>query len=130
MSTYCTRSDIEDVFGVENTSQYADLDNDENATTITNRITRAIAWASAEIDDFARGAHYTIPLADSSGSTPTTIENLAAVLAGIWLYEARGSKDFSERTGEPSHRMFYQKAWARQMLEEIKTGARKLDAEI
>lgn len=124
MSTYCTRSDIEDRFGVNNVADWADLDNDEDATKIANRITRSITWASAEIDDHAAVSNYTIPLADSGGSTPTTVEHLAAVLAGIWLYEARGDADRDGR-----HRFKYDKAWAYRTLREMRDGTRLLDAQ-
>jgi len=128
MSTYCQRADLNDVFGTANINSYGTIDEGDGSTEITSRVTRAIAWASAEIDDFARLGEYTIPLADSSGSTPTTIEHLATVLAGVWLYENQGVLDWAPNTNQPTHRYGYMKRWARMMLQEIRDGKRKLDA--
>lgn len=128
MSTYCTRANVEDRYGVDNIAQWADLDNDEDATKITNRITRAIAVVSAEIDDVARISEYVIPLADSAGATPTTIEELAATMCGIWLYEARGTIDFHPQSGAPYHRLAYKLSWVKQFFEELRKGERRLDA--
>jgi hypothetical protein len=128
MSTYCTRANVEATYGTTNVSQWADLDDTEVANDITARITRAIAVASEQIDDAARCWHYQIPLADASGSTPTSIEDLAATLAGLWLYEARGSQDFDPNTGMPHHRLAWKRKEAMRALRDIRTGQRKIDA--
>ncbi len=127
MSIYCTRSNIEAVFGVTNISNWADLDNDQDADNITARITRAIVVVGAEIDDIFRVTGYRIPIADSDGDTPTTIENLAATKAGLWLYEARGVNDM-DNSGQPMHRLRYMQIWVRRVLEEYRNQKRELDA--
>ncbi len=128
MSTYCTRANIEAVYGPTNVAKWADLDADENASNITARITLAISVASEEIDDFVRLTQYTIPLATAAAETPVTITNLAATLAGIWLYEARGSQDFDPKTGAPYHRLAFKLEETKQFLEQLRTGDRKIDA--
>jgi len=127
MSTYCTRADVEATFGVDNVSLYADLDNDADATKILARITLAISVASAEIDDMARGTHYAIPLVNASGSTPTSITNLASHLAGLWLYEARGGVDM-DKQGNLIHRWQHLRNWADGFLRDLLNGTRKIDA--
>ena len=94
--SYCQRSDIEDIFGVTNVAQWADLDNDEKAAKITARIARAIAVADAEVDSRLRGSPLTVPVVDSAGDTPVLITDVAARLAGVWLYENRGVQDAPE----------------------------------
>ncbi len=125
---YSVRSNVESVYGVDNVSKWADLDNDENAGSITARITRAIVVADDMIDNVLRVAHYTIPIANAAGTTPVTIVELSAVMAGLWLYEARGSQDFDPNTGVPHHRLAWRERWAKETLREIETQQFKLDA--
>ncbi len=130
MSTYCTRSNVEDIYGVTNVTAWANINADNNATTIANRITRAILVSSETIDDVMRVSAfaYAIPLVDKDGDTPTTIEELAATLSGIWLYENLGTKDFNENTGEPAHRLVYKLKWSDALLEALFDGTRKTTA--
>lgn len=127
MSSYCDRDDIEAVFGVDNVELYADLDNDDDSGKITARIAQAISVASEEIDDLMRGLHYRLPLATAGGTTPTSIANLAAHLAGLWLYESRGAVDL-DREGSPVHRLRYLREWTDRVINDIQSGRRKLDA--
>lgn len=125
--SYCNKANVESVFGVTNIANWADLDNDQDGVKIEARIDRAIVVVSAEIDDIIRCVNYQTPLENDSGSTPTTIENLAATLAGLWLYEARGVDDM-DQNNQPMHRLRYMQIWARRTLREIAGGTRKLDA--
>lgn len=128
MSTYCSLANINAAFGTENVTQWSDLDSNENSSEKTARIAAAIAYASDAIDDVIRTANYTIPLANAAGTTPTTIINLAAILAGLWMYEARGTQDMNARTGEPVHRLAFRREYAERTLEHLRTGKIKLDA--
>lgn len=118
--SYCTSADIQQVFGTTVANTWADLDEDSNSTKITARYVRAALVASEQIDDVARAASYRVPIANSAGSTPTTIVDLAATLAGLWLYEARGCLDVNQQTGEAMHRYSYKKLEARRALNEIR----------
>ena len=122
--SYCARADIESVFGVENVKQWADLDNDEVSTKIAARITAAIAYAQAEVDDRLRGGPYTPPLDEPP---PSVITDIAAKLAGVWMYENRGVRDYNPDTGEAEHRLTFQKDDAEKKLREIRVGLRRLD---
>jgi hypothetical protein len=125
---YCTKAGIEAIYGVTNVATWADMDEDEDATKIAARIALAISVADAEIDDFARLIEKIIPLADADGTTPVTITNLAGTMAGIWLYEARGSQDFDQKTGAPYHRLAFKLEWVQRVLDQLRTGRRKIDA--
>lgn len=127
MSTYCDEANMQEIFGPENTERWADLDNDEDDTVIDARIARAIAVASAFIDDYMRGTPYVLPLATSAGVTPTSIEDLAAKLAGVWLYESRGVEDFG-KAGQPLHKLTPVRMSVMRELKAIRAGVRKLDA--
>jgi len=129
MAAYCLRSDVESVFGATNIASWAALDNDQAAAKITARIDRAIEIAGAEVEDLMRYMGYAVPVKDSAGLVPTTIENLVATMAGLWLYEARGVND-TDQQGNPMHRLRYMRMWARNMFKEIANGTRKLDANL
>lgn len=117
---YCSRSDINDIFGSTNVTKWADLDNDADAAEITSRIARAIVWGTTEINDRLRGGPYTIPLPITAAAT---IVDLCATLAGVWLYRSRGVDDESEIDKYKWH-------WDRveKTLSEIRGGKRRLDA--
>jgi hypothetical protein len=128
-SVYCDRDRIEQVYGAEHIAQYAKMDGNDSEATITARINLAIAFAGDEIDGVARKAAYqNIPLVDASDATPNDIANLAAVLAGLWLYEAKGSHDTDGRSGRALHRLQFRRAWARRRLNEIREGEYVIDA--
>jgi phage gp36-like protein len=125
--SYAARTDVEQVFGPINVAKWADLDNDEDAAKIAARIVTALAWADAEIDDRLRGGVYSLPLQGTTGSLPATIVDLAANLAGVWLYEARGVQDFAEDTGIPFHRLSYSRKRCESALTSIRNGSRLID---
>ena len=129
MAVYCTRAQIEDVFGVTNVKLWADLDNDQDDTTITDRITRAIADMTDLIDNEMREAPYPIPFTDIGGSpaTPVLIRQIAVKLAAVDLYEARGVQDFETNSaGEPFHRLTWHRKAAMEFIRRLKTGQLKL----
>jgi hypothetical protein len=127
-TTYATDDEIDDVWGATSVTSWADMDNDGNGATITARKDRARVVSKARIDDVLRDTHYTIPAANQAGTTPVTIVDLEARLAGIWLYENRGVIDFNPKTNAPYHRLAFARREARQQLEEIRAGRLKLDA--
>lgn len=128
MSTYCALTNIQAAFGTENTTTWSDLDDDGDSTKKAARVTAAIVYASDAIDDVIRVTNYTIPLVNGAGSTPATITNLAAILAGLWLYEARGTQDMDARTREPIHRLAFRREYAERTLDDLRTGKIKIDA--
>ena len=124
----CSRADIEMVYGATNVEQWADLDNDESVTKIANRIMRAILIACGTINDAARVLHYRLPLRTAGGVTPTTVVNLCATMAGIWLYEARGLQDLNPQTKVFHHRLAFKRRESRILMENLRIGRRRLDA--
>lgn len=90
--SYCNQADIEAVFGVENVAVWSNLSND-SLTADSSRISEAIAFACVFIDARFRLSVYELPLRSSSGLTPLQIRDMAARLAGTWLFESRGMGD-------------------------------------
>jgi hypothetical protein len=126
---YSADADIEAIFGPTSVDAWADLDGDADATKMTARKLLARNIAYAHINDLARETHYTIPLANASGSTPVTVTNWEATLAGIYLYEWSGTIEFDPRSGAPAHRLEFLRSTILRTLEEFRTGRRKIDAQ-
>jgi hypothetical protein len=134
-SAYCTRADIEAVFGPLNVSRWADLDND-NSVDVTDpdthavtlgkislRIANAIAVVSAELETKFRRSRYTVPFtADGDAGMPADFVNLVATLAGVWLYEKRGVEDYDEDTGMPRHKLAWAKKDANKTIAAVQAG--------
>ena len=118
MVVYATRADIEAVFGTINVEKWADLNNEKVSADIAARITSAIAVATAYIDDRLRdGTPYTFPLA-AGLVVPTTIVDICAKWAGVWLYESRGIAD----TDEKEHRLTHHKEYVDKVLDSLTSG--------
>ena len=98
--SYCNRTDIENVFGQDNVAIWSNLDNDGLEADET-RIAAAIAFAAAHIDARMHAGRYALPLRAASGQL-TQITDLAARLAGIWLYEARARTEPSADAADTS----------------------------
>lgn len=126
---YCTRSDIEDRYGVTNVARWADLDNDQSSVKITARIARAIAVAEAHVDAVLRTSQFShaLPVAYGSSTTPVLVTDIAARLAGYWLYTARGTKDYDSK-GEAVNRLTLERREALEMLDAIASGKIKTEA--
>lgn len=115
---YCVRSDIEDRFGVDNVSTWSDLDNDEDSGKITARIARAIVVAEDMINTLLRGGVYSVPFS----SVPVMVVDVCAVLAGVWLYDARGVADYDAESGTAQHKLHFQRDAAIDKLMQMRTG--------
>lgn len=100
---YCTQSDIENIFGVSNVALWSNLDNTTTTANAT-RITAAITYATARINNYMRGGLYAVPLVVNSDAA--SVVDVAATIAGIWLYSSRGQLDTNALTGAtyPSNR--------------------------
>ena len=94
MTNYIVQTDIESVFGADNIATWSNLDN-LDASANTDRITSAINYAESVIDDRFRNTRYTVPL-QGDGAVLYVVKDWAAKLAGIWLYQSRGTHDDNE----------------------------------
>ncbi len=121
---YCNRTDIELMFGRANVAQWADLENTADAQLGFTRVSRSIEVAQEIIDNALRDGRYVIPFI----SPPVAIVNIAATLAGVWLYESRGIEDFDEDTGAAIHKLSAHKRMASHTLSEIRGVKQSLDA--
>jgi len=122
---YSTKSDIDNVFGVKNVIQWSNLDNTDTSAS-TARIDEAVLQADTEIDDMMRGGMYAIPFVGTSGNLEQ-IKNISAVLAGVWLYRARGVSEVDD-LGKPIDKMAARKKEAVGKLKRYLSGAEQLPA--
>lgn len=120
---YSERADIELKYGRDELAVWADPNGDGVTADVAAAITNAISLADNRIDDALRGGPYEVPFSP----IPSTIVELSAMLAGVLLYEGRGVKDFDPETGQPQHRLHWQRTEVRQRLAGIKSGAIRLD---
>lgn len=124
---YCEPTDIDVRYGAANVSAWADIDNSEDEEAKTARKAEAISVVSETIDDVLRTTAYHVPCVTSSGTTPTTIKDMAAWMAGLWLYESRGGQELDSEK-KPVHRYYYIRVHMEAKLEAIRTDLVKLDA--
>jgi len=120
---YTSLADVIDIYGRANAELWSVMDSADETETLA-RVTRAIDDAEDHIDDVLRGGLYTVPFSDSP--TPPAINRLASMLAGVMLYEARGSLDVDPTTGIAQHRLYMQKRNVSRELARIKSGRRIL----
>ncbi len=88
MGNYIVKSNIEAIYGVDNVAQWSNLDNDD-AQANTTRIDDAISYGEAYIDDAFRNGAYKLPIIGTTGSVPRIVIDMAAKMAGVWLYNTR-----------------------------------------
>ena len=86
-----TKTDIEDKFGIENVLVWSDLEN--TGTIDLARISRAINYAEARINDELRNGPYAIPLVPNGPNSLIVIVDIAAVIAGWWLLDRSSLRD-------------------------------------
>lgn len=124
---YCTRADMEGFFGVENVTEWADLDSTGDAAQIEARITEAIANAASEIDGTLRASFYKLPLRTATGAVPDQVKVFCKKLAGVDLYERKAGRNMDEE-GQAGHGIRGHRQEVLAILQQIATGTRRLDA--
>lgn len=122
MAYYCARSDVEDTYGKANVTKWATLQGDATADDVTQRIDRAMEWATSEVNSLLRGGPYTIPFV---APIDPTILYVTAMLAGCWLHDSRSIEDVEADEGSLVLRF---DKMARRTLSEIMAGKRRIEA--
>ena len=95
---YSTRADVELIYGRDNVSKWADVNNNGDLKEITARVTFSIKSADDFIEDALRSGPYVVPLVFIAPATALsqTIINLSAMKAGFVLYSSRGIVDAAD----------------------------------
>lgn len=84
---YITVQDVYTEYGEGNVKKWLTLERDGTGN-IEAKINRAIAGASAKIDDAFRGGRYSVPLSLDSNQTEL-VKHWASVLAGDIIFRSR-----------------------------------------
>lgn len=126
MAAYCTREDVEMVYGAANVRKWADLDNDDDATVISDRISWACDLATAKLDDRLRDGPYTVPLPVGEEFALLSVVDVAARLAGVVLYENRGIVDM-DPDGKPVHVLKHQAEYVNRWVAMVLAGQIRLE---
>jgi uncharacterized protein DUF1320 len=121
---YCSLADVQNIFGRYNVETWAKIE-DVDTGDVDARIVAFIADAEDYIDARLRSTRYTVPFV---APIPRLVKRIAATLAGVYLYEARGALDVDPDTGRVNHRYTAHKKWAEDKLEMIRKGGLQLEA--
>lgn len=120
---YCTRQDVELVFGQRNVVTWADIDNEGDVDFIEDRVTTMIALAHELTNDALRQGGYELPFI---APKPLSLSYNVAALAGVLLYEARGATDSESDNG--THRLTpFRNRWDK-YIKQLLSQQVKLDA--
>lgn len=84
-AVYCTPSDVERRWGINNVRQWADLENDGDEAKIQTQIDWAILAASERINSDLAASVYLLPF----NPVPYAVRRFAATLAGVELFNTR-----------------------------------------
>lgn len=92
--TYIAQSDIEGVFGVANVAAWSVVDPDgDTSTANAARVTLAIAYGEAYVEDRFRSSRYAVPFTSTGSAFPPIFKDWMAKIAGVWLYDNRGIRN-------------------------------------
>ena len=117
---WTSRSELDNLFGRSNITTWADLENEEDATQIRQRVRWAVDEATAE----ARERLSTLVNMESLTVAPRSLRLTVTRLAGVLLYESRGIKDSAEEDGK--NRLQVHKTAVDRYFREIAAGRRIL----
>lgn len=128
MANYCTKTNIQQIFGTANVEAWATMASADTTEIKNARIDYACAVATETMNDVARVTPYAVPLQNASGNVPASVVYRTAQLAGVVLYEARGVDDVDPRSGQPRHRLQFIREDVQRWMEQFRTGQLKIDA--
>jgi phage gp36-like protein len=120
MADYTTPGKVREKFGTSNVNAWADLDNTKDAEAIELTVETNIELVGAYINDYLR-PRFTVPF----DPVPDSIEQIATLLTGVFLYEGRGIQD-SDAEGRPVHKLSIMRKIAEAWLRDIRAGNRAL----
>lgn len=94
--TYSTRENDEQAYGPDNLEVYADLNDNGDASEITDRINYAHSVVYQIINSKITGAGLTAPATDANFSQFDLLAYIESELVGAWLYRTRGKNDLGD----------------------------------
>lgn len=116
---YITETDLINKFGNTNIQEWSDMDNEDNATTIADRIDAAIEYAESYVEARLKGSRYAVPLTGSNAM----LNDIIAGMAGWWLYQSRGLRTLEENT-----KFDFMVRQNEKLLNSLAAGSRNIDS--
>ncbi len=119
---YCTRDDVEALFGAVNVREWADLDSNGDDSVIDAAVTAEANAASNYLDERLASSGYVVPFEDP---VPDSVKHHAALKAGVLLYERKGTQ-YESDTGRPTHQYKWHNDQVEAWLRDVVNGRRTL----
>lgn len=116
---WTSRKEIERVYGVESVKQWADLDGDQDLT----KIDRVIQDTIRDATDDARDRLLCAPCGTIT-SAPRVLRRNVSMLAGVMLYDARGTVDAVDEEGR--NRLSHNRKLVEKFFKQVLAGQRLL----
>lgn len=92
--SYADRTDIDNVFGTDNVTTWADLNNSGDAGEVAARVAWALDLSYSRLNARLRGGPYVVPLSEP---VDEVVVNMQATMAGLLLHDSRGYDDSGKR---------------------------------
>lgn len=115
---WTSRTEMELLFGPENIRQWADLNNENDAEHIADRIDWAAENATAEARELLNDSPVDL---DNLTEAPLTLRMNVSRMGGVLLYESRGVKDTDSEEG--NHKLLYHKKEAAKYFQKVRAGS-------
>jgi len=115
---WTSRREMELLFGPENIRQWADLNNENDAEHISDRIDWSAENATAEARELLVDSPVDL---DNLTEAPLTLRMNVSRMAGVLLYESRGVKDTDSDEGK--HKLRYHKDEAAKYFQKVRAGS-------
>jgi hypothetical protein len=128
MTPLCTRADIEAVYMATNITKWADLNGTGVLVDIAARITHYCELATADFYGRMLGGCYETPISFQDDTASMLVTHHVASFAGVLLYEANGVIDFNPETGDPQHRLHFQRKQYETFCTDLLSGKRRINA--
>lgn len=116
---WTSRKEIERVYGVESPKQWADLDGDQDADKIDEVIQNVVLDATEDARDRLSGAPCGV-----ISSAPRVLRRHVSMLAGVMLYDARGTVDATDEEGR--NRLSHNRKLVERFFRQALSGQRRL----
>lgn len=120
---WTSRGEIENMFGLTNVTQWADLENQGVTADIADRIQWAVEEATEEARMRLRGSSVDL---EALQCAPRPLRLATTRVAGLLLYESRGIKDVDEE-GHGMHRLSWHSKRADKFFQQVRAGTLLLD---
>lgn len=116
---WTSRKEIERVYGVESPKQWADLDGDVDLTKIDEVIQNVVLEATEDARDRLAGAP-----CGTITTAPRVLRRYVSMLAGVMLYDARGTVDATDEEGR--NRLSHNRKLVERFFKQVLSGQRRL----